>query len=62
MQSNGWRSADAARQAGYESVSAFYKALRFERMPEGERMTRIAKLLRMSEGDTYQLWRKEMSR
>lgn len=62
MQKNGWRSAHAANQAGYESVSAFYKALRFERMPEGERLTRIAKMLRMSEGETYELWRKEMAR
>jgi len=62
MQDNDIRSADAAKQAGYDSVSSMYKALRFEKLPEPDRLAKIAATLRTSPGDLYTLWRKEMSR
>ena len=38
-----------------------YKALRFERMPDHEKLTKMGKILGKSAGDLFELWSKEMT-
>lgn len=51
-----------ARQIGYASLSSFYQAVRFEKMPDPERLVKFGKFLGITAGEAYELWAKEMSR
>lgn len=51
-----------AKLTGYRSVSAMYKAMRFERVPEYETAERIGKLVNLSAGQVIDLWQKERRR
>jgi AraC-like DNA-binding protein len=51
-----------ARQIGYSSLSSFYKAIRFEKMPEPAKLAKFGKFLGITPGEAYELWAKEMAR
>lgn len=49
----------AARLFGYADPSAMYKALRFETVPDYERMAKMAEAVGSSVADLFALWRSE---
>lgn len=62
MSENYVRSNEGARMLGYRSVSAMYKALRFEVLPLPNQLAKMAAILKTSEGKLYELWRAERER
>lgn len=51
-----------ARQLGYVSMSSFYAAMRFDKMPESDKLAKIGRFLEISQGEVYELWAREMAR
>lgn len=62
MQDTGIRATTIAKKVGYRSLSAFYKALRFERTPDPEKLVRIGKILGQAPSDLWEIWTKERAR
>jgi hypothetical protein len=58
IRDKGWKVTAIAASIGYESLSSFYKVLRFESIPDAEKLDKIGLLFDppLSRGDVYQIW------
>jgi hypothetical protein len=58
---HGWKVNAIAKAVGYDSLSAFYKVLRFEVMPTGDKLEKIGLLFDppLSAGEVFDIWNKE---
>jgi hypothetical protein len=62
IRENEWSATAIAREIGYASLSSFYQALRFEKLPDQNKLAKIARLLDLSAGEVYEIWTKGMAR
>lgn len=62
MKRNQIRAHLLAKQIGYETVGALYKAMRYATVPDPDKATKIGRLIGKTQGEVLELWHRERAR